>query len=727
VHKFKLVSKFKPAGDQPEAIKQLVENIQGVGSKEWRVGSKKNLITSIHQNISTSERHSSHQVLLGVTGSGKTFTIANVIEQINKPTLVISHNKTLAAQVYSEFKAFFPHNAVEYFISYYDYYQPESYIPQTDTYIEKDASINEHIDRLRIKTTTSLLSRTDVIVVASVSSIYNLGSPEDFKDMCVVLEKDKTVNRNFLLNELINIHYERNDIEFIRGKFRVRGNLIDIFPANSETAIRIEFFGDKIEKITEINPITGHSIALRHPPAGGGGRTIAPATSNTDSFLPTNGSVVGADRESLAGKQYFIYPAKHFVTPRPQLEKAVQEIRKELKVRVEFLKKEGKLLEAQRIEQRTNYDLEMMLELGYCHGIENYSRHLSGRKPGSRPSCLIDYFPKDFLTVIDESHVTIPQIYGMYKGDKARKQTLIDFGFRLPSALDNRPQKLEEFESLVDNVIYMSATPSEYELKASKGSIVEQIVRPTGLIDPVVTVKPLENQIEDLISEIEKCVIKKERVLVTTLTKKMAEDLAEYLFEKKIKVKYLHSGIQALERIEILSDLRKGNFDVLVGVNLLREGLDLPEVSLVAVLDADKEGFLRSETSLIQVSGRAARNINGKVVLYAENVTGSMKRALSEMTRRRKKQVAYNIKHNIKPKSIIKAIEELQEFQYKATKDSLSLLREDWVKYAQKKNIPELIRELEKEMNDAADNLNFELAAILRDKIFELKEMSVKK
>ncbi|OGS44734.1 MAG: excinuclease ABC subunit B [Elusimicrobia bacterium RIFOXYD2_FULL_34_15] len=664
---FNLISKFKPAGDQPEAIKQLLNGIK------------------INQK---------HQVLLGVTGSGKTFTIANVIQKINKPTLVISHNKTLAAQVYSEFKAFFPDNAVEYFISYYDYYQPESYIPQTDTYIEKDASINEHIDRLRIKTTTSLLSRTDVIVVASVSSIYNLGSPEDFKEMCVVLEKGKTVNRNFLLNELINIHYERNDIEFIRGKFRVRGDLIDIFPANSETAIRVEFFGDEIEKITEINPLTGHSIAPSHYP------TIS---------------------------RYFIYPAKHFVTPRPQLEKAVEEIRRELKERIQYFKKEGKLLEAQRIEQRTNYDIEMMLELGYCHGIENYSRHLSGRKPGSRPECLIDYFPKDFLTVIDESHVTIPQINGMYKGDKARKETLIDFGFRLPSALDNRPQKLEEFESLVDNVIYMSATPSEYELKKSRGAIVEQIVRPTGLIDPEVVVKPVENQIDDLISEIEKCVIKKERVLVTTLTKKMAEDLAEYLFEKKIKVKYLHSGIQALERIEILSDLRKGNFDVLVGVNLLREGLDLPEVSLVAVLDADKEGFLRSETSLIQVSGRAARNINGKVILYAETVTGSMKRALAEMNRRRKKQVAYNIKHNIKPKSIIKAIEELQEFQYKATKDSLSLLREDWVKYAQKKNIPELIRELEKEMNDAADNLNFEVAAILRDKIFELKEMSVKK
>lgn len=669
MNKFKLASKFKPAGDQPEAIRQIVD--------------------SINRSQKQEARSQKHQVLLGVTGSGKTFTIANVIVQINKPTLVISHNKTLAAQTYAEFKSFFPENAVEYFISYYDYYQPEAYIPQTDTYIEKDASINDHIDRLRLKATSSILSRNDVIVVASVSSIYNLGSPSDFKDMCVVLEKGKTINRDFLLSELIAIHYERNDVEFIRGKFRVRGDNVEIFPANSETAIRVEFFGDKIEKITEINPLTGKSFTTRH---------------------------------SLLATRYLIYPAKHFVTSRQKLEKAVSEIRRELKGQVQFFTNQGKLLEAQRIEQRTNYDIEMMSEMGYCHGIENYSRHLSGRPAGSRPPCLIDYFPPDFLTVIDESHVTIPQIYGMYKGDKARKETLIDFGFRLPSALDNRPQKLDEFESLVGNVIYLSATPSDYELKKSKGVIVEQIVRPTGLIDPAVVVRPLKNQIDDLIAEIEKRVKNKERVLVTTLTKKMAEDLAEYLYEKKFKVKYLHSDIAALERIKILNDLRKGNFDVLVGVNLLREGLDLPEVSLVAVLDADKEGFLRSETSLIQVSGRAARNINGFVILYADNITGSMKRAVAEMDRRRKKQSDYNKKHKITPKTIVKAVNDLEEFQYKAKHDSMLLIKEDISKYTTKN-----ISQLEKDMNDAADNLNFELAAVLRDKIFELKEMQVEK
>jgi len=674
VNKFKLVSKFKPAGDQPEAIRQLVNGIRAQSTE--------------HRNSALPSTLSSHQVLLGVTGSGKTFTIANVVAKINKPTLVISHNKTLAAQTYAEFKSFFPENAVEYFISYYDYYQPEAYIPQTDTYIEKDASINDHIDRLRLKATSSILSRNDVIVVASVSSIYNLGSPSDFKQMCVVLEKGRILNRDFLLNELIGIHYERNDVEFIRGKFRVRGDNVEIFPANSETAARVEFSGDEISKITEINPLTGKSLPTSHFP------------------LPA----------------FYIYPAKHFVTSRQKLEKAISEIRCELKGHVQFFKNQGKLLEAQRIEQRTNYDIEMMSEMGYCHGIENYSRHLSGRPAGSRPPCLIDYFPKDFLTIIDESHVTIPQICGMYKGDKARKETLIDFGFRLPSALDNRPQKFDEFESLVGNIVYLSATPSEYELEKSKGVIVEQIVRPTGLIDPEVVVKPIKNQIADLISEIEKRVKSKERVLVTTLTKRMAEDLSEYLYEKKLKVKYLHSDIEALERIEIINDLRKGNFDVLVGVNLLREGLDLPEVSLVAVLDADKEGFLRSETSLIQVSGRAARNINGFVILYADTITGSMKRALSEMDRRRQKQVEYNKKHKITPKTIVKAINDLEEFQYKAKHDSMLLLKEDISKYTTKN-----ISQLEKDMNDAADNLNFELAAVLRDKIFELKEMRVAK
>ncbi|MDD5687177.1 MAG: excinuclease ABC subunit UvrB [Elusimicrobia bacterium] len=692
---FKLVSKFKPAGDQPEAINQLVEGIR----------------TQEHQNIRTLERRSSNQVLLGVTGSGKTFTIANVIAQINKPTLVISHNKTLAAQLYSEFKSFFPENAVEYFVSYYDYYQPEAYIPQTDTYIEKDASINDHIDRLRLKATSSILSRNDVIVVASVSAIYNLGSPDDFKRMCVVIEKGKTLHRDFLLKELIGIHYERNDIDFSRGKFRVRGDIVEIFPANAETAVRVEFDNDEVKKLTEINPLTGKT--LEHKNTRTQERPLSSSRHRTSDIGDSNAS------------RYFVYPAKHFVTEQPRLEKAIEEIKRELQDRVQFFKKEGKLLEAQRIEQRTNYDIEMMREMGYCHGIENYSRHLSGRPAESRPGCLIDYFPGDFLTVIDESHVTVPQIRGMYNGDKARKETLIEFGFRLPSALDNRPQKFEEFESIVKNVIYLSATPSEYELKKSKGVIVEQIVRPTGLIDPEIVIKPTENQIDDLIAEIEKRVAKKERVLVTTLTKRMAEDLADYLFEKKLRVKYLHSDIEALERIEILGDLRKGIFDVLVGVNLLREGLDLPEVSLVAVLDADKEGFLRSETSLIQVSGRASRNINGFVILYADNITGSMQRAISEMSRRRQKQVEYNKKHNITPKSIIKAINELEEFQYNAKKESLTLLGEDGIKYASKKNIPEIILQLEKEMKDAADNLNFELAAVLRDKVFELKEMQV--
>ncbi len=708
MNKFKLVSKFKPAGDQPEAIKQLVKGIKS--NPKSKVRSPKSEVNDIGHRTSDAVS-SSHQVLLGVTGSGKTFTVANVIAQINKPTLVISHNKTLAAQTYAELKRFFPENAVEYFISYYDYYQPEAYIPQTDTYIEKDASINEHIDRLRLKATSSILSRNDVIVVASVSAIYNLGSPADFKEMCIVLEKGRILNRDFLLNELIGIHYERNDVEFTRGKFRVRGDNVEIFPANSETAVRVEFSGDEVTKITEINPLTGKTLEYVRSPK-----------SEVQSQKSTTLNIGHRTLDAVSSKQYFIYPAKHFVTTRPKLEKAISEIRRELKKQVQFFTNQGKLLEAQRIEQRTNYDIEMMLEMGYCHGIENYSRHLSGRPAGSRPPCLIDYFPPDFLTIIDESHVTIPQIYGMYKGDKARKETLIDFGFRLPSALDNRPQKSEEFESLVGNVIYLSATPSEYELKKSKGVIVEQIVRPTGLVDPEVKIKPTENQIDNLISEIEKVIKRKERVLVTTLTKRMAEDLAEYLYEKKLKVKYLHSDIEALERIEILNDLRKGNFDVLVGVNLLREGLDLPEVSLVAVLDADKEGFLRSETSLIQVSGRAARNINGSVILYADKSTGSMKRAVAEMDRRRQKQLKYNKKHKITPKTIVKAVNDLEEFQYKAKQDSMLLIKEDISKYTTKN-----ISQLEKQMLDAADNLNFELAAVLRDKIFELKEMCVAK
>lgn len=666
---FKLVSNFQPAGDQPQAIEQLTEGLLA-GEK--------------------------HEVLLGVTGSGKTFTMANVIANINKPVLVISHNKTLAAQLYAEFKSFFPENAVEYFISYYDYYQPEAYIPQTDTYIEKDASINEHIDRLRLKATSSLLERKDVIVVASVSCIYGLGNPKDFRDACVLIEKGRTKTREFLLQELVNIFYERNDIDFSRGKFRVRGDTIEIFPAYLETALRIELFGDKIEKISEIHPLTGKVINSK--------------------------------------EKIFIYPAKHFVTPRPRLEEALVAIEKELKERLKELRSQGKLLEAQRLEMRTKYDLEIMRETGTCHGIENYSRHLSGRLPGERPSCLIDYFlhpvrenlsngASNFLVFIDESHVSIPQLNGMYEGDRSRKETLVEFGFRLPSALDNRPLKFAEFESLVNQVTYVSATPGPYELKKYRNRVAEQIIRPTGLVDPQVFVRPTKGQIDNLIKEIEKHVQRKERILVTTLTKRMAEDLTEYLVGKGLKVRYLHSEIEPLERVEILKDLRKGEFDCLVGINLLREGLDLPEVALVAVLDADKEGFLRSETSLIQVCGRAARNVNGEVVLYADYLTGSMQRALTEMERRRKKQIEHNQKHNITPKTIQKAVQELEEFSYRAKEKGFALVREDGIEYAAKENLPRLIEQLTKQMQEAADNLDYELAAMLRDKLIELNAL----
>ncbi|MCX5781576.1 MAG: excinuclease ABC subunit UvrB [Elusimicrobia bacterium] len=666
--RFKLVSDFKPSGDQPSSIEKLYDGI---------VKSKKN------------------QVLLGVTGSGKTFTIANVIEKLQRPTLVISPNKILAAQLYAEFKSFFPENAVEYFISYYDYYQPEAYVPQTDTYIEKDASINDHIDRLRLKATSSLTERKDVIIVASVSCIYNLGSPEEYRDLCVYIEKGKTKARNELLSELVNIHYERNDMEFIRGKFRVRGDTMEIFPAYLETALRVEFFGDSIEKISEINPLTGKTLSEK---------------SNTS-----------------------IYPAKHFVTTKSKIEEAIKNIKNELSERLDELKKQNKLLEAQRLEQRTNYDMEMLEQTGFCHGVENYSRHLAGRPKGSRPFTLIDYFYSsdkkgEFLTVIDESHITVPQIRGMYEGDKSRKQTLVDFGFRLPSALDNRPLKFNEFEDLVKDVIYASATPGPYEIQKARGEIAELVIRPTGLIDPEVIIKPIENQIEDLIKEINKTVENKNRVLVTTLTKRMSEDLAEYLSGKGLKVQYLHSEIEALQRIEILKNLRLGKFDVLVGINLLREGLDLPEVALVAVLDADKEGFLRSETSLIQVCGRAARNVESKVIFYADKLTGSIKRAISEMDRRRKKQMEYNKENNITPRSIIKAVHELEEFQYHARKDGLqAILSDDGEKYITSKNLSFVIQELEKQMRDAADNLDFESAAVFRDKIIELKEMSASK
>ncbi|MBI4056006.1 MAG: excinuclease ABC subunit UvrB [Elusimicrobia bacterium] len=655
---FKLSSPFHPAGDQPQAIQEIIRGIQ---------------------------ENRKHQVLLGVTGSGKTYTISNVIAQINRPTLVVAPNKVLAAQLYAEFKSFFPKNAVEFFISYYDYYQPEAYIPQTDLYIEKDSAVNDQIDRLRLKATSSLISRRDVIVVASVSCIYNIGSPENYKSLCLPLETGTIQPRGKILENLIQLHYERNEVEFKRGKFRVKGNVLDIFPAYAETAVRVELQGDTLKNLWEIHPLTGKKLT------------------------------------SL--KSLWIYPAKHFVTTPPELERALHVIDQELQERLGYFKSRGKLLEAQRLEQRTHYDMEMMRELGFCHGIENYSRPLSGRQPGDRPFCLLDYFPKDVFVIIDESHVSLPQVRGMYEGDRARKEVLVEYGFRLPSAMDNRPLKFNEFESLVNQTVYVSATPGPYELQKSQGLVVEQVIRPTGLVDPAVTLHPTEGQIPHLIGEIQKVTARKERVLVTTLTKKTAEDLASYLTEKKLRVRYLHSDIDALTRVEILKDLRKGLFDVLVGINLLREGLDLPEVALVAILDADNEGFLRSETTLIQIAGRAARNVNGRVILYANQMTGSMKRALSEMDRRRKKQEEYNRRHKITPRSIQKAVQELEEFQYEAKREGLSLIRDVESKPLSKKNIPLFIKEIEKKMTEAADNLDFELAAVLRDQLFELKEM----
>jgi excinuclease ABC subunit B len=646
--KFKLVSNFKPAGDQPEAIEKLVQGI--------KAGYK-------------------FQTLLGVTGSGKTFTIANVIEHVQKPTLVISHNKSLAAQLYSEFKSFFPYNAVEYFISYYDYYQPEAYVPESDLYIEKDASINEEIERLRLKATSSLLTRRDVIIVASVSCIYSIGSPDEVKELVVFLKKGVEKGREALMNQLVSIQYKRNDIQFTQGTFRVRGDIVDIFPADEKNGIRVEFFDDYIEKIYIFDPLTGNVIQ------------------QIDEVI--------------------IFPAKHFITTKPRIEEAVKNIKIELEKRVAEFEKQGKLLEAQRLLQRTLFDCEMLLELGYCPGIENYSMHLSGRKPGQRPFCLIDYFPKDFLMVIDESHVTIPQIQGMYEGDHSRKLTLVEYGFRLPSALENRPLRFEEFESLINQAICVSATPAEWEIEKSKGRIIEQIVRPTGIVDPKVTVKPAKNQIDDLINEIQKRIENNERVLVTTLTKKMAEDLSQYLNEIGIKVRYIHSEIDAIQRVEILRDLRLGEFDVLVGINLLREGLDLPEVALVAILDADREGFLRSERSLIQTAGRAARNVRSEVILYADEITESMKRALAEMERRRNKQLEYNRIHNIIPRSIVKTKEEI----LKATSvaDRLREERKEEINFDE-------IERLYREMADAVSLMEFERAAELRDKIKEIKK-----
>ncbi|MGB9852024.1 MAG: excinuclease ABC subunit UvrB [Candidatus Kapaibacteriota bacterium] len=669
--RFKLFSNYSPAGDQPKAIRELVDGIR---------------------------RGVKHQVLLGVTGSGKTFTISNVIEQVQKPVLVISPNKTLAAQLYSEFKNFFPENAVEYFISYYDYYQPEAYIPQTDTYIEKDFSINDEIDRLRIRATSRLVeNRRDVIIVASVSCIYSIGAREQFEQFLFPIHVGMQISRKALMNKLIYLYYNRNDLDFRRGYFRVRGDIIDLIPPYEfDIAVRIELFGDEIEGIRLINPSSGKVIK--------------------------------------EFEEYTIYPAKLFVTTESRLKRAIVAIQNELVERLRELRSQGKLLEAQRLEQRTLFDIEMMKEIGYCSGIENYSMHLSGRNFGDTPETIIHYFPKDFLTIIDESHVTIPQLRGMYNGDRSRKQTLVDFGFRLPSALENRPLKFEEFEQLVNQVIYVSATPGPYELEKTGGVVVEQIIRPTGLVDPEVSIRPVKNQVDDLINEIRIRVQKGHRTLVTTLTKRMAEDLAEYLNQLNIKVAYIHSDIDALERVEIIRDLRLGNYDVLVGVNLLREGLDLPEVSLVAILDADKEGFLRSERSLLQIAGRTARNIDGLVILYADKITNSIKNFVEETNRRRKIQLEFNKQHNINPQTVYKTLEEIlnstsiadiqQARQYKKSEKHLSKQTsfvEPIVQFLNEKQKEELIEQLFKEMKEAARNLDFERAAEIRDEIARLK------
>ncbi|MBZ4662471.1 MAG: uvrB [Caloramator sp.] len=646
---FKIVSNFKPTGDQPQAIDKLVEGIK---------------------------RGDRCQTLLGVTGSGKTFTMANIIERVQKPTLVIAHNKTLAAQLCSEFKEFFPENAVEYFVSYYDYYQPEAYVPHTDTYIEKDASINDEIDKLRHSATSALFERRDVIIVASVSCIYGLGDPNEYRDLVVSLRVGMERDRDEVIRRLVDIQYQRNDINFIRGTFRVRGDVLEIFPASqSEKAIRVEFFGDEIDRITEIDVLTGEILGER--------------------------------------KHISIFPASHYAASREKIEKAIEGIEKELEERYNELLQQDRLLEAQRLKQRTNYDIEMLREVGYCNGIENYSRHFDGRQKGEPPYTLLDYFPDDFLIFIDESHVTLPQLRAMYAGDKSRKDNLVEYGFRLPCAYDNRPLKFEEFEKKINQVLFVSATPSQYEIENST-QVVEQIIRPTGLLDPEIVVKPIKGQIDDLIGEIKATISRGFRILVTTLTKKMAEDLTEYLKDVGIKVRYLHSDIDTLERMRIIRDLRKGDFDVLVGINLLREGLDIPEVALVAILDADKEGFLRSETSLIQTIGRAARNAESKVIMYADKITDSMKRAIDETNRRRKIQMDYNKKHGIVPKTVIKPVHEIIE----ATK-----VAEDKEIYkAEDKDL--LIRTLEEMMLEAAKNLEFERAAELRDKIYKLKGIS---
>ena len=666
---FDLRAPFEPAGDQPKAIAELTTGL---------------------------ERGDRFQTLLGVTGSGKTMTVANVIKNWGRPTLVMSHNKTLAAQLYGELKGFFPNNAVEYFISYYDYYQPEAYVPSSDTYIEKDASINDDIDRLRLRATMSLMEREDVIIVATVSAIYGLGDPETYRSTLVTLDVGQKIARDEILRSLVKIQYSRNDVAFERGTFRVRGDTVEIFPAYEEQAVRIEMFGDEIEKITKVNPLTGEAITSLHKAA--------------------------------------IYPAKHFVTTRPTLEKALVRIRSELAERLAELRGANKLLEAQRLESRTNFDIEMMLEIGTYPGIENYSRHLAGRNQGERPATLFDYFPDDFLVVVDESHVSLPQIGGMFNGDKARKTTLVEYGFRLPSALDNRPLQFDEFLSLTPRALLVSATPGDLELKLSEGVIVEQIIRPTGLVDPTIDIRPVRGQVDDLLNEIRIRERRGERVLVTTLTKRMAEDLADYLQQVKVRVRYMHSDIDAIERMEIVRGLRLGEFDVLIGINLLREGLDMPEVSLVAILDADQEGFLRSDRSLIQTIGRAARHVSGTAIFYADRITGSMQRAMDETDRRRAIQVEYNRVHGITPKGVIKSVEEVRlgtrvadardereaREDDRATRGKQKRVAEAAANYGTD-DLPGLVARLEQEMRDAAKNLDFETAARLRDELFDIR------
>jgi excinuclease ABC, B subunit len=653
---FKIHSKFQPTGDQPQAIQKIVENLEdGI----------------------------TDQILLGVTGSGKTFTVANVIEKINRPALIMAPNKTLAAQLYNEYKQFFPENAVEYFVSYYDYYQPEAYIMQTDTYIEKDSSINDEIDKLRHAATAALLNRRDVIIVASVSAIYGLGSPEAYKERAIPIDVETGFERNELIKRLISLRYERNDIAFERGKFRVKGDILDLHPSYQDTGYRFEFFGDDLESISEINTLTGQKI-----------RNI---------------------------KRITIMPATHYLTTE-DTKKMIESIKKEMEERVHFFKKEGKLLEAQRIEQRTKYDLEMIEEIGYCKGVENYSRYLTGKSEGEAPDTLIDYFPEDLVVFLDESHISVPQINGMYKGDRARKKSLIDNGFRLPSAYDNRPLKFEEFFGKIPQVVYISATPSDYELEHSNGEVVEQLVRPTGIVEPSIDIRETKNQIDDLMDEIKTRTARKERILVTTLTKKMAEELTDYYLEYGIKVKYMHSDIDTLERTEIIRGLRKGEFDVLVGINLLREGLDIPEVSLVAILEADKEGYLRSRRSLIQTMGRAARNVEGHVILYADRMTGSMKEAIDEVNRRREVQEKYNLENNINPKSIVREIaESIVDYEIEKENEANKAIKQ----YKSEKDVEKEIKKLDKQIKKLAEELNFEEAIKLRDKMNELKKLLI--